>query len=144
MFGVTFDSQLTFKSHIICMKAGTKINAFSRFCSILDKQSRYEMFYSFILSHFKYCSVVFHNCIVSDMKKIENIQKRALRIIVNDSNATYQELRERSHRPLLYVERLRSIVLTVFKIYYGNAPSYLDCFFYQRKIICMTHEMLIC
>ena len=104
LLGVTFDSQLTFKSHIgnICMKAGTKINALSRFCSVLDKQSRYEMFYRFILSYFKFCSVVWHNCSVSDMKKIENIQKRALRIIVNDSNATYRELRERSQRPLLY------------------------------------------
>ena len=95
------------------MKAGTKINALSRFCSVLDKQSRYEMFYSFILSYFKFCSVVWHNCSVSDMKKIENIQKRALRIIVNDSNATYRELRQRSQRPLLYIERLITVITVI-------------------------------
>ena len=94
------------------MKAGTKINALSRFCSLLDKQSGYKMFYSFILSHFKFCSVVWHNCSVSDMKKIENIQKRALKIIVND--ATHRELRERSQRSLLYVERLRNTVKPEF------------------------------
>ena len=143
LLGVTFDSQLTFKSHIgnICMKAGTKINALSRFCSVLDKQFRYEMFYSFILSYFKFCSVVWHNCSVSDMKKIENIQKRALRIIVNDSNATYRELRERSQRPLLYIERLRSIVLTIFKIYHGFAPSHLNCFLTKKDKLYDTRNV---
>ena len=109
------------------------------------------MFYSFILSQFKFCSVLWHNCSVSDMKEIENIQKRALRIIVNDSNATYRELRERSQRPLLYVERLRSIALTVFKIYYGIAPSYYSCVFGKRNYrvlvrvsVCVCVSVFVC
>ena len=92
------------------------------------------MFYSFIFSHFKF--VLFDGITVSHMKKITSIQKRALRIMVNDTGATYRELRERSQRPLLYVEN-------IFKIYYGITPNNLNCFD-QRKKTCLIHEILTC
>ena len=73
------------------------------------------------------------------MKKNENIQKRALRIIVNDSNATYRELRERSQRPLKHV--CCCIVLTIFKINYGIAPSYLNLFLTKKDNLYDTRNV---
>ena len=64
---------------------------------------------------------------MSDLKKIERVQKRALRIIFNDysRSTSYAELRSRANRPLLYVERLRNIVIEIFKIYNDLAPTCL-------------------
>ncbi len=40
------------------------------------------------------------------MKKIEKIQKHALRYVFSDFNASYSELLEKANRPLLYIHRL--------------------------------------
>ena len=71
---------------------------------------------------------------MSDLRKIEKVQKRALRIIFNDKNATYTELRKQSERPLIYVERIKHIVQTIFKIYHGISPNYLNGFISKANI----------
>ena len=60
---------------------------------------------SFILSHFLYCSVVYHYCSRSDINKLEKIQKKGLRFVFQEFQSSYTTLREKSNRPLLYVER---------------------------------------
>ena len=48
------------------------------------------------------------------MNKIENMEKRAQRIIFNDFTATYAQLRKRANKPLMYGERIGDIVLATF------------------------------
>ena len=43
---------------------------------------------SFILSNFNYCPLVWHFSSCESIRKIEKIQKRCLRIILNDYKAT--------------------------------------------------------
>ena len=55
---------------------------------------------------------------MSDLGKIENVQKRALKIILKDYNRSYSKLRQQANRSLLYVDRLlykylRSIINNV-------------------------------
>ena len=63
---------------------------------------------------------------MTDLRKVENIQKRALKIVFDDYSATYLQLRQKGDRPLLYVERLRSIAIEMFKIYHSIGPKYLS------------------
>ena len=128
LLGITFDSNLTFTNHIdgLCKKAGRKINVLRRLSKSLNIEAKQKLFHSFILSHFNFCPVVWNYCSITDMRKIENIQKRALRIIYGNYNATYQHLRHLSNRPLLYVERLRMIAIEIFKIYHNIGPNYLQ------------------
>ena len=124
LLGVTIDSKLTFTDHIngLCIKAGKHLNMLKRLSNMLNQDVKYQLFNTFILSHFNFCSVIWHFCSMADMKKIENVQKRALRIVFNDYTATYAQLRERANKPLMYVERIRNIVLAMFKIYHGLSP----------------------
>ncbi len=55
------------------------------------------------------------------MKKIEKIQKQALRYIFNDFNASYSELLEKGNRPLMYTHRLRRILSFVGKCIEGKS-----------------------
>ena len=119
LLGVTVDTKLTFTRHVdeLCSKAGKKINMLRRLANVLTMEAKCLLFQSFILSHFNFCPVVWHYCSMTDLRKVENIQKRALKIVFDDYSATYLQLRQKGDRPLLYVERLRSIAIEMFMIY---------------------------
>ena len=129
LLGVIIDRKLSFTNHInrLCTKAGQHNNAMARLSNVLNENAKNQLFQTFILSHFNFCPIICHYCSMSDLKKIERVQKRALRIIFNDysRSTSYVELRSRANRPLLYVERLRNIVIEIFKIYKDLAPTYL-------------------
>ena len=137
LLGVTFDSKLTFTKHInnLCIKAGRHINALSRLSNVLSKDSKQQLFQTFILSNFNFCPVVWHFCGMAELKQIEKVQKRALKIIYNDFNNSYVNLRENANRPLMYVDSLRYIVIEIFKIYHGMSPIYLS------DLVAKTNQM---
>lgn len=126
LLGVQVDACLTFNCHVteICRKAGRKLNVLARLSRSLDVESKSVLFHTFVLSHFQYCPVVWHFCQVSDMKKIEKMQKQALRYVYNDYRSSYSELREKSGRSLMYVQRLRNMLYEVYKCIYDVGPAY--------------------
>ena len=56
---------------------------------------------------------------------MEKVQKRALRIVYNDYDSSYNDLRVKSKRPLMYTQRLRLILSEMHKIYHGLGPEYM-------------------
>ena len=50
-----------------------------------------------------------------DLRKIEKLQYKALKYVYNDFNSSYTDLRIMANRPLMYIERQRSILLEVYK-----------------------------
>jgi hypothetical protein len=91
----------------------------------LSKLGKLTIYYSFILSNFNYCPLVWHFCGESNTKKLEKIQERALRFIYNDSDSSYENLLEKSQLPSLRLRRLRSMAIEVFKIINKQTPVYL-------------------
>ena len=127
LLGVTFDFKLTFNSHVshICKKASQQLNVLKRIGNNLSKLGKLTIYYSFILSNFNYCPLVWHFCGESNTKKLEKIQERALRFIYNDSDSPYENLLEKSQLPSLRLRRLRSMAIEVFKIINKQTPVYL-------------------
>lgn len=137
LLGVCIDSQLNFNEHIdnICKKAGKKLNALIRLSNTIDIDAKRKLFDAFIVSSFNFCPVVWHFVSYENMKKIENVQKRALRFICNDFTSPYSVLRINAGKSLLYVQRLRCIALEVFKIYHNECPTYLYSLIQKRQIM---------
>ena len=127
LLGVTFDFKLTFNSHVshICKKASQQLNVLKRIGNNLSKLGKLTIYYSFILSNFNYCPLVWHFCGEGNTKKLEKIQERALRFIYNDSDSSYENLLEKSQLPSLRLRRLRSMAIEVFKIINKQTPVYL-------------------
>ena len=62
---------------------------------------------------------------MSDSRKMEKLQKQALRLVFTDYTSSYAELRQRADVPLLYINRIRNEMIDVFKIVsQGNGPIY--------------------
>ena len=143
LLGLDIDRKLTFHDHItkLCRKAGNKVNVLARLSSNLDINSKMVLFYSFILSHFEYCAPIMHFCGTGDTRKIEKIQKRALRHIYKDFSSNYTTLMVMSGRSLMYMYRLRSILTEVYKIVRKECPIYLHDLFTIKNSVYDTRNV---
>ena len=135
LLGVYIDSKFDFNVHVseICRKAGYKLNVLSRLSRNLDVKAKLLLLHSFILSFFNYCAVAWHFCNVDSTRKIEKIQERALRFIYKDFTSSYESLREESQIPLAYIQRMRQIIIEVYKCYNKISPMYLHNIFKSHE-----------
>ena len=92
----------------------------------LCKLGKLNIYYSFILSNFNYCPVVWHFCGETNTKKLEKTQKRALHFIYNDYQSDYDTLLRKSKLPSLKLRRLRSLAIESFKIINHKSPVHLQ------------------
>ena len=84
LLGINIDYELKFNGHILelCKKAGRKINVLTRLSTHLDIQSKLTLLYSFILSHFQYCSSVWFHCSDANVRKMEKSSKTSSAICI--------------------------------------------------------------
>ena len=64
LLGVTIDSDLNFDNHIseMCKKTSRQLNILKRIGKYMNRLGRLTSYYSFILSNFNYCPVIWHYC----------------------------------------------------------------------------------
>ena len=102
------------------------MNVIARLSTILDNESKMLLYNSFVVSHLSFCPIIWHYCSRTDKLKLEKLQYRALKYIDRDFSSSYQELRDRYDKPLLYVNRLKCIVTEVYKCLNNINPTYLN------------------
>ena len=115
LLGVQIDQSLVFTEHIshLCIKAERKINVLSRLCHSMTTDAKLLLMQTFILSHFNFCSVIWHYCSMGNLRKVEKIQYKALKFVYNDFTSSYADLRKLAHRPLMYTVKA--------KMYFGRS-----------------------
>ncbi len=93
LLGLYIADLLNFDVHVdnICRKAGRKL-VLARLSGVLNVECKLLLFYYFILSHFEYCTAIWHVCIRDKMRKMEKLQKRALWYVDKDFNSCYTAL----------------------------------------------------
>ena len=108
LLGVTIDSDLNFDNHIseMCKKASRQLNILKGIGKYMNRLGRLTSDYSFILSNFNYCPVIWHYCSKKKSIKMKKIQERALRFIYEDYDSSYEDLLQKSKLPSLKVRRI--------------------------------------
>ena len=83
LLGDIIATRLSFDEYItgICKKAAKQLNVLRRFKNILSTKNKEAMLNAFILSHFKYCSVIWHFCRKTKINMMEKILERSLRFV---------------------------------------------------------------
>ena len=121
LLDVTIDEKLNYEDHVssLCKKAAAQLNALGRIQHYLGQKQKESIINSFIYSNFNYCPLVWHFCPAKSVFKIEKIQERALKLLLNDYNSSYKELLEKTNKPSMEVNRMRSLALEVFKTFTG-------------------------
>ena len=86
---------------------------------------------------------MWHFCKASDARKLERVQERALRVVYNDRNATYEELLEKGRLSSLENRRVQDILYLMYKVTNSLAPEHVcNMFFQQDKHLFITYEVI--
>ena len=135
LLGINIDDQLKFNEHIsvLCSKAAMQLNALSRLQKYMGKSEKEAIINSFILSNFNYCPLVWHFSSCESIRKIEKIQKRCLRIILNDYESDYETLLRNSNKPTMEIRRLRTLAVEIFKTLNEINPPYIKNIFTPKE-----------
>ena len=140
LLGVEIDDKLKFDKHIssLCKKSNNQLNALSRIQTFLGQKEKETMINTFIYSNFNYAPLVWHFSSRNSEKKIEKIQERCLRLVLNDYTSNYENLLIKSGKPSMELRRLRILVLEIFKTLNSLNPEFM------REIFCtspyLTHR----
>ena len=120
-FLLNFDAQIS----IICKKVARQLNVLQRLSKFLNENTRRTVFKSSIRSNFNFCPIIWHFCSQTNTEKLEKMQYRALRIVYNDFQSSYEDLLHRVNTTTLHLGRMQSIAIETFKCLNGIAPEYI-------------------
>ena len=84
---------------------------------------------SFIYANFNYCPLVWHFCSCKSSRKIEQIHKRCLRIILDDYTSDYETLLEKGKTSTMNVKRMRYLAIEIHKTINNLNPSFMKDIF---------------
>ena len=137
LLGIQIDSQLNFNMHInnICKSAANQLNALIRLNCFLGIDEKKVLVNSFVLSNFNYCPLVWFISSTKSWKKIENLQKRALRFLLNDYESSYEKLLEKSDKSTINLRSHRNLCLEVFITIYKLNTSFTNDLFQLRESV---------
>jgi len=110
IFGINIDNRLRFDDYIsaICKKINDQFNVMQRFCKRISKDTLIRLYKAFIMPHFNYCSSVWHFCGAHSTEKIDTLNKRILRFILQDFKSPYNSLLSKVNSKSLYKQRLQT------------------------------------
>ena len=126
------DNKLNFGIHMdnICNVAGAKIKGLGRIRSRLNLSQAKVLDNSFILSQFNYCCLVWMFCSKTLQSKINQVQKRALRIVHNEPKLNRNKLVELDKSTTITI---KNIITEVYKTTRGENPIFMNKIFSQKK-----------
>ena len=85
------------------------------------------------MANFSYCLLVWMFSNAVSLKKIEGLQKRALRFLYKSYNTSYEDLLLKSGFSSMNVKRLRALCIEIFKTLNNLNPSFMKEIFSLRQ-----------
>jgi hypothetical protein len=125
--GVIIDRKLHFDDNLsdICKRAANLIKSLLRLPKVLSVECKLNIYNTFIMANFAYCSLVWHICGNVSTHKIQAIQKRGLRYVFDYYDNDIKDLMRSKEKTSLYVIRLRKLLLFVYDVLNENTPAFL-------------------
>ena len=119
--GIYMDSKLNFQTHIskIVATANKVTGIVRRNFKYKGEETFITLYKSFIRPHLEYSSPVWSPSSIGDQKFIENVQRRATKLIPSISELPFPQRMKRLGLPSLQYRRLWADVIQVYKIIHG-------------------------
>ncbi|RUS72071.1 hypothetical protein EGW08_020166 [Elysia chlorotica] len=119
--GVNIDSDLKFSQHVSIQvnKANRLLALLRRGFTVLDRESLPTLYKSIIRPHLEYGNVVWHPRFKGDEEQLENVQRRATKLIPELKHLEYKDRLEKLDMPSLYFRRARGDMIECYKFLQG-------------------------
>ena len=116
--GVIIDTNLKFDSHITAKinKANRNLGIINRSFTYMDKPMFLNLYKALVRPHLEYASPVWSPFLRKQQVAIENVQRRATKLLKNISQLSYKDRLLHLGLPSLEYRRNRADMLQVFKI----------------------------
>ena len=114
---VPFRSRLSFDDHVksicprICLEANRNVSALSMAAKVIDPPKCKLLYNSFVMSNFRYCPIIWMFCGRAANMGINRVHKRALRILLKDYDASFDELLIRNEEKTVHVQNLQKLMI---------------------------------
>ena len=97
---------------------------------------------SFVYSNSNYGPLIWHFTTRKGINKIEKVQERSLKFLLNDYDKTYFQLLDISKKPSMEVKRLRIVIVEIFKRLHDLNPIFMkDIFHYCQNKSQKKHNL---
>ena len=89
--GVTIDCKLSFNPHVnnVIASASKRIGVIHRVFGKCSQNIKFRLYNTLVLPTLEYCCVVWDPYLLGQQRKLEKVQKRAIRMILGDFNVPY-------------------------------------------------------
>ena len=104
----------------------------------MEFQEKEVLINSFVYPSFSYRPLIWNFCSAKSVRKIEQIQTRALRIFYNDIDSDYKTFLDKSGKYITEVKYLSTLGLEVFKTLNDLYTAFMEEVFHRTKWL--THR----
>ena len=146
LLGVTLDKNLSFQEHIanICAKARKGIWCLRRVRNFINFKQAVCLYNCYVQSYLSYCPLIWMFCNKTSYDMIDNVQKRALRALYNEYDASLDELLERDGTDRIHTIHIRFLLTEIFKTVNGLNPCFLNEVFVAKTVpYCLRNPDLL-
>ena len=124
LLGVIIDNKLDFSSHVelLLKKGNQKLHALARISKYVSKDKLKLIMNTFIKSQLNYCPLLwmFHSRTLNN--RINRLHERALRIVYQNEELSFQELLELSGDVTIHQKNLQRLATEMYKVKNDIAP----------------------
>ena len=134
--GVIFDEKLIFRDHISkkAAIANRNLGLIFRSFTYIDKVMFLNLYKSLVRPHLEYATSVWSPMFKKDSITLENVHRRATRLVNSLSGRTYEDRLKTLGLPTLEYRRLRADVIQVYKILNQVDRVDIDKFFTMSEL----------
>ena len=137
LLGIIIDNKLTFNNHVagLCKKASQKLHALARVSKYMNMNKRRTIMKAFIIAQFGYCPLVwmFHSRTLNN--RINKIHERALRIIYNDEQSSFNGLLIKDGAITIHQRNIQALAIEMFKVINGMPPEIMNKVFPLKEAL---------
>ena len=116
--GITIDNNLKFSKHVVNQvnKANRILGAIRHTFATIDRYNFLPLYKSIVRPHLEYATVIWSPKLKRDRDALEQVQRRATRLVNGLSHLSYPERLQSLNLPTLEFRRQRNDVIETFKI----------------------------
>ena len=124
LLGIKIDNKLNFNDHVsnLCKRGNQKLHSLARISKYLCHNKLKLLMKTFIESQFNYCPLLwmFHSRALNN--RINTLHERALRIVYQNNDLTFQELLEKDGSVTIHDRNLQKLAIEMFKVKHNLSP----------------------
>ena len=136
LLGVLIDDKLCFYPHLLDLTSNVnnKIKALMRIRTILSQEKRDILYFTFIMSIFNYCPLIWMFCSKTAHALINKTHYRALKARFSNFTESFEELLVRSNSIKIHDRNIKLMLCEVFKSQKKLGPEILHDIFETKQI----------